>query len=135
MKLEFNISFGTDPIYRQIINQVQRAVATALLEPGDSLPSIRALAERLVINPNTVARAYRDLVQDGVIESRQGVGYVVAERRRVFSDAERRRRLDQALEPLIQEAFLLGLQPDEIAKALERKLTARRKPQRKKRSS
>ena len=117
------------------INQVQRAVATALLEPGDSLPSIRALAERLVINPNTVARAYRDLVQDGVIESRQGVGYVVAERRRVFSDAERRRRLDQALEPLIQEAFLLGLQPDEIAKALERKLTARRKPQRKKRSS
>ena len=122
MTVEFHISLGGEPIYRQIGDRVRRAVAVGRLTPGDPLPSIRALAERLVVNPNTVARAYRELVAEGVLEARQGVGYVAAERRRVYSVAERRRRLDRALEPLIGEALALDLAPEEILKALEKKL-------------
>ncbi len=122
MTVEFHISLGGEPIYRQIGDQVRRAVAVGRLAPGDPLPSIRALAERLVVNHNTVARAYRELVAEGVLDARQGVGYVAAERRRVYSDAERRRRLDRALEPLTSEALALDLTPGEILEALEKKL-------------
>ena len=124
MSLEIHVLFGGDPLYKQIVDQVRRAAATGHLQPGDPLPSIRALAERLVINPNTVARAYRDLVAEGVIEARQGVGYVAAERRRNFSAEERRRRLDQALDPLAQEALVLDLETAEIVDALEKKLAS-----------
>jgi GntR family transcriptional regulator len=133
MSFEFQIVFGGDPIYRQIVDQVCRAAATGRLLPGDALPSIRVLAETLVINPNTVARAYRDLVAQGAIEARAGVGYVAAERRRILSAEERRRRLDQALDPLVQEALVLDLDTAEIVAALEKRLAAVRKPQQKRR--
>lgn len=129
MSLEFQIVLGGEPIYRQIVDQVSRAAATGRLRPGDALPSIRVLAETLVINPNTVARAYRDLVAQGAVEARQGVGYVAAERRRILSAEERRRRLDQALDPLVQEALVLDLGTGEIVAALEKRLAAVRKPQ------
>ena len=131
MSLEIHVLFGGDPLYKQIADQVRRAAATGRLQPGDPLPSIRALAERLVINPNTVARAYRDLAAEGVIEARQGVGYVAAERRRNLPAEERRRRLDQALDPLAHEALVLDLETAEIVDALEKKLASLRNPQRK----
>lgn len=71
----FQISIGSDsPIYRQLSEQVRLAVATGKLAMGDPLPSVRALAEELVINPNTVARAYAELARDGLIEARPGRG-------------------------------------------------------------
>jgi GntR family transcriptional regulator len=135
VSLEFQILLGGDPIYKQIVDQVRRAAATGHLQSGDPLPSIRTLAERLVINPNTVARAYRDLVTEGTIEARQGIGYVVAERRQILSDAERRRRLDQALDPLAQEALVLDLDTAEIMDALEKKLSALRNPKLRRRNT
>ena len=90
--------------------------------PGDPLPSVRALGEQLVINPNTVARAYAELVRDGVIEARPGKGYFIAERRQVYSNQERRRRLAEALETFANEALFLGFTSAEIRKALNRKL-------------
>src|SRR5262245_42122784 len=68
------------PIYLQLMEQVKHAIETGALRAGEQLPGIRPLAEELVINPNTVAKAYRELEQEGVIELRQGAGAFVAEK-------------------------------------------------------
>src|SRR5215471_13064073 len=105
---QVNIITGAGtPIYRQIVDQVRLAVATGALEPGDPMPSVRALAERLLVNANTVAKAYGELVRDGVLESQQGLGVFVAEKRQVYSKAERRRRLRQAVDSFVHEAVFL----------------------------
>ncbi|MBN1346166.1 MAG: GntR family transcriptional regulator [Phycisphaerae bacterium] len=113
---------SSTPIYRQIIDEIRHGVAGGRLRPGDVLPSIRALAEQLVINPNTVAKAYNELVRDGVIEARQGRGYFVADRRQVYSDAERNRRLDEALRSFLSEALVLDFSVDEIRSTIDRGL-------------
>ena len=75
MNLNIVINTGSaTPIYKQITDQVRLAVATGKLAVGDQLSSVRALAEELVVNPNTVARAYTDLAREGLIESRAGRG-------------------------------------------------------------
>src|SRR5438046_880721 len=66
------------PIYLQLMEQVKHAIETGALRPGDQLPGMRPLAEGLVINPNTVAKAYRELEHEGVIELRHGAGAFVA---------------------------------------------------------
>src|SRR5512141_1626903 len=71
-----NPSLGV-PIYLQLMEQVKHAIETGALKPGDQLPGIRPLAEDLVINPNTVAKAYRELDHEGVIELRHGAGAFV----------------------------------------------------------
>ena len=124
MPLEFYISTGSPtPIYRQIVEQVRYAVAVRREQPGDRLPSIRALAEQLVINPNTVAKAYGELVRDGLLESRPGRGYFVAHRRQIYSEAERTRRLEQALDVLVGEVLVLDFSPDQIMAALSERLS------------
>ena len=122
MGLELRISTGTStPIYRQIVHQFCHAMASGRHVQGDRLPSVRALAEQLVINPNTVAKAYAELVGDGLIESQKGKGYFVADRRQVFSKAERNRRLNHALDVLLAEAHALNLSRDEVKAALEKR--------------
>jgi GntR family transcriptional regulator len=103
MSLVFSLSPASDiPIYRQIVQHIRRAVAQGHLPLGAQLPAVRTLAESLVVNPNTVARAYQELIRDGVLESRSGVGVFVAEKvRQVFSEAERRRRLGHAIEQVL----------------------------------
>ena len=119
----FQISTGSaTPIYRQLYEQAARAVASGRLKQGDRLPSVRDLAARLLVNPNTIARAYADLARDGLIESQQGRGAFVSERRQIFSNEERRRRLEKALEVFLGEAALLAYGPEEVRKALERGL-------------
>ena len=68
------------PIYLQLMEQVKHAIATGALRPGEQLPGMRKVAEELVINPNTVAKAYRELEHEGVIELRQGAGAFVSEK-------------------------------------------------------
>jgi len=122
MSLSFSISPASDvPIFRQIIQQIHRAVAVGRLSVGEQLPAVRALAEALVINPNTVARSYQELIREGVLESRSGRGVFVSERRQVFSDAERARRLQHAAEQLCHEALLLGSGLPEVRATLEAK--------------
>jgi GntR family transcriptional regulator len=123
MSFEISIVTGSDvPIYRQIVDQVCRAIAIGQLSPGDRLPSVRTLAEDLVINPNTVRKTYADLVRQGVLESRQGIGVFVARRRTVYTKAERTRRIDTALEAFVNEGVYLGFTPEEMQEALLRKL-------------
>lgn len=79
MLLKPNPSLGV-PIYLQIMEQVKHAIETGAVRPGEQLPGIRPLAEELVINPNTVAKAYRELEHEGVIELRHGAGAFVSAR-------------------------------------------------------
>lgn len=124
MALEIQIATGSPtPIYWQIVDQVCKAVEGGALTPGDQMPSVRALAERLVVNPNTVARAYNDLVRDGVLDSQRGKGLYVAQRRQVFSDAERERRLDQAIDVFLHEVRLLDMRPADVLARLEAQMT------------
>ena len=123
MAFEISIVTGGDvPIYRQIVDQVCRAIATGQLASGEQLPSVRVLAEQLVINPNTVRRTYADLIRDGVLESHPGKGVFAARRRAVYTKAERLRRIDASLEAFVNDGVHLGFIPEELRKALERKL-------------
>jgi GntR family transcriptional regulator len=121
----FHISLITGsgtPIYRQIIEQVRLGVATGALVAGDAMPSVRTLAEQNLVNPNTVIKAYAELVREGVLESHHGKGFFVAQKRQLYSRAERLRRLRQAVEGFVHEAVFLDFTPDEIRQILNQKL-------------
>ena len=106
-------------IYRQITDQLRMLVATGKVQLGDAVPSVRQLAKDLVVNPNTVAKAYAELVRDGVHESQQGRGYYVTKRKNIFSKAERIRRLDEALDGAISEGVTLDFSAAEIVERLQ----------------
>jgi GntR family transcriptional regulator len=115
MPLTISILTGSNvSIYRQIVEQVCAAVFAGRIHHDESLPSVRALAEELLINPNTVARAYGELAREGVIESRPGRGMFVSQRRQIYSGPERMRRMEQAVTSLVSEGFMLGFTPAEI---------------------
>ena len=108
------------PIYRQIVNQVKHLVASKRLKAGDEMPSIRHLAQQLLINPNTVARAYRELEGAGVLLSRRGSGTRVSENGSPLSRAEKMKILSERAEGLIAEASLLGVDLDEVVELVRR---------------
>lgn len=123
MALNLNINTGSPaPIYKQITDQVRLAVATGKATVGDQLPSVRALAETLVLNPNTVARAYGELTREGLIESRPGRGVFIVRKRKVFTRQEGWRRLEPMLDSLIAEAMTLDFSPEELREAFEESL-------------
>lgn len=113
---------SAEPIAAQICFAVKEAVARAKLRPGERLPSVRELARELAVNPNTVVRAYDRLTQDGVLVRRQGAGCFVSERKATLKDRERRRQLDAALQRVVTDAFHLGLQAEDVRRAVERAL-------------
>jgi len=123
--VSFNITISTGsntPIYKQITDQVWLAVVTGKLGVGDQLPSVRALAEDLVVNPNTVARAYADLMRDGLIESRTGRGVFITRKRKVFTREEGWRRLEPLIDAAIGEAMAMDFTHAELREAFEKKL-------------
>ena len=129
MAFSFHISTGSStPIYKQIIEQARLAVVTGKLAVGDQLASVRSLAEELVVNPNTVARAYADLAREGLIESRPGRGVFVTRKRRVFTREEGWRRLEPLLDRLTSEAMTMDFTPDELREAFEKKLGKWKQP-------
>ncbi|KAA5543907.1 GntR family transcriptional regulator [Roseiconus nitratireducens] len=108
------VTGGKSPIYRQVVDQVRSGIAAGKLTVGDPLPSVRGLAAELVVNPNTIAKAYSILVSEGAVESHQGRGFFVAEQRNIYTKAERLRRLEEALRPAIAEALSLGFDEQEL---------------------
>jgi GntR family transcriptional regulator len=120
-RIQITTGTGT-AIYRQIVEQVWLGVATGALVPGNPVPSVRSLAELNLVNPNTVVKAYSELVRDGVLESHPGKGFFVAEKGQVYSRVERMRRLRQAVEALVHEAVFLDFTGDEIQEAVNEKL-------------
>ncbi len=110
------------PIYLQLIEQVKRGVALGTLASGEQLPTVKALALELTVNPNTVARAYRDLERDGVIETSPGRGSFV--RNNGTASAELRSDVaEPALDNAIRTAKGLGLDGNEVRRLFERALT------------
>ena len=109
------------PIYRQIIDQVKNLVAAGRLKPGDEMPPIRGLAQQLIINPNTVARAYRELEAQGVLMSRQGSGTVVADGGSPLARGERMRLLTAQVDKLLTEARQLDFDIDTVMELIEKR--------------
>lgn len=123
MSLRITINTGSStPIYKQITDQVHLAVASGRLAVGDQLASVRALAEELVVNPNTVAKAYADLARAGLIESRPGRGVFITRKRRVFTPEEGWRRLEPQMDALIGEAMALDITPADLDEVFQKKL-------------
>lgn len=120
MQLHINTSDG-QPIYRQIVQQIKLLAASGRLQPGDELPPIRKLAEELVINPNTVARAYRELESAGILESRQGSGTRVAANGSPLNHREKTRLLNERADALLAEARQLGADFDEVLALLKKR--------------
>jgi GntR family transcriptional regulator len=122
MIIKPNPSLGV-PIYLQLVEQVKHAIESGALRTGDQLPSIRPLAEELVINANTVAKAYRELEREGVIELRQGAGAFVADTARARQGGGGKFR---GAQPLVAEAVgelrARGLSDNEIRRLFEAEL-------------
>lgn len=118
------------PIYRQIIEQIRRSVAAGLLAPGDQLPSVRDLASRLLVNPNTVARVYRDLERDGLLETRRGQGTYIAASATALIESERRRLIADQLEAAARDIRAFGIS-EEAAVQMLRDILGRRRASRK----
>ena len=120
MLFRSNPSSGV-PVYLQLIEQVKHAIDLGALRPGDQLPAIRRVAEDLVINPNTVAKAYRDLEHAGLIELRQGAGAFVADNGTTSRVAQVRRG-QPVLQAAVDRLVAAGLTPDEIRRLFEAEL-------------
>jgi GntR family transcriptional regulator len=111
--LDLNSGDGR-PIYGQIADRVKFAVAGGVLRAGDLVPSVRELSKQLVVNPNTVARAYRDLQAEGLLESVRGMGLQVADGAAERCRAARREIVRQRLRQAIEEARQSSLDSAEI---------------------
>ena len=106
------------PIYQQIVTQIKHMVASQRLRPGDEVPPIRVLAEQLLINPNTVARAYRELERAGILASRRGSGTRVSEKGSPLGYAERLRVLTERVEGLLVEADQLDFTVEDVTELI-----------------
>ena len=109
------------PIYLQIVNQIKYLVASGRLAPGEELPPIRTLAETLLINPNTVARAYRELESAGVVEKRRTAGTYVSDQGSPLARRERMKILADRLDALLAEARQMDIPFDDVMKLAERR--------------
>ncbi len=106
------------PVYRQIIDQVRAGIASGTLTVGDQLPTVRQLAVDLAINPNTVLRAYRELELGGFLETQQGTGTFITEKRVKRDEAERARQLAQLAGEFLSRAGAAGFTADELMEQL-----------------
>lgn len=124
MIFHLNHSSGV-PVYLQLMQQIRHGVETGALRAGERLPTIRSLAEELVVNPNTVVRAYRELQHEGIVELRQGsgayIGRSVVERGQIMTKA------GKLIGSAIERLTALGLSEEEIRRIVENELAVARK--------
>ena len=121
MLLRPNPALGV-PIYLQLMEQVKHAIETGALRAGEQLPGIRPLAEELVINPNTVAKAYRELEHEGVIELRHGAGAFVSANASGRKTPDKLRAAQVLVEQAVQQLRSRGLADEEIRRLFEAEL-------------
>jgi GntR family transcriptional regulator len=117
------------PIYQQIVNQVKFLLASGSLLAGEELPPIRVLAEKLVVNPNTVARAYRELETAGLVEKRRTAGTFVSNAGSPLAFSERVKILSERVDGLLAEARQLGIGVDQVVELIVRRDQAMQRPE------
>lgn len=113
------------PIYLQIMEQVKHAVENGVLRPGDQLPGIRKLAETMVMNPNTVAKAYRELEHEGLVELRQGAGAFISENWNAKEVTDRMQTARPIVDKAVERLLALGLSEEEIKRLIDAAVAAR----------
>ena len=118
MELHISTSDGV-PIYLQIANQVKYLVASGRLEAGNEIPPIRILARQLLVNPNTVARAYLELEREGVVQKRHGSGTYISETGSRLAHKERLKILAERVDALLAEARHLEVEPPELLQLIK----------------
>ena len=123
MQIHITTSDGV-PIYQQIVNQIKYLVASGRLTAGEEMPPIRVLAEQLVVNPNTVARAYRELETAGIVEKRRTAGTYVSDQGSPLARRERLRILTQRIDALLAEARQMDIAFEDVIKIAERRHSA-----------
>jgi GntR family transcriptional regulator len=119
MLFRLNPSSGV-PIYLQLMEQIKHAIETGALRAGDQLPTIRKLAEDLVMNPNTVVRAYRELQHEGVIELRHGSGAFISES--VAGQTRVTHKAQTIVQSAVERLMALGLTEGEARRLFENEL-------------
>ena len=126
MLLRPNPSSGV-PIYLQLMEQVKHGIETGALRPGDQLPGMRPLAEELVINPNTVAKAYRELEHEGVIELRHGAGAFVSRNARAKRATDKILAGQTVVAAAVKQLRARGVTDEEIRRLVEAELSGMNK--------
>ena len=114
---------GPVPIYEQIVSQVIYSVAAGALGPGLTIPSVRELAERLLVNPNTVARAFQELERAGVVTARRGRGMEVTAEAPALCRGRRQELVRERIRAALREAASSALTPEQIRKIVDEELT------------
>lgn len=109
------------PIYQQVVNQIKYLIASGRLAEGDQLLPVRKLAEQIIVNPNTVARAYRELENDGLVESRRGSGVFVSAGGSPLAKREQNKILNERIDALLAEAAHLKVDVDSIVKLVRQR--------------
>jgi GntR family transcriptional regulator len=107
------------PYYKQVILQVEMAIVDGRLENGDQLPTVRSLAVALKINPNTVARAYNELEIRGIVNTQQGTGTFISDKKIELSEVEKERILSELTRPYLSNARAYGFTLEELIKHLQ----------------
>ena len=110
------------PVYRQLIDQARSGVASGSLTAGDQLPTVRQLAVDLSINPNTIMRAYRELELGGLLETQQGTGTFIANKKLEKNSAERERELSQMVGEIAARAGAAGFTLESVIERLREML-------------
>jgi GntR family transcriptional regulator len=108
-----------EPIYFQLIRQIKHAVTSGIMNSGDQMPTVRELAARLLVNPNTVARAYRELVHEGVLTATQGGGTFVKMEPQPLVRTERERRMEPFIQQMVAEAQVLGISDENLLRQIK----------------
>ncbi|MDA1230139.1 MAG: GntR family transcriptional regulator [Planctomycetota bacterium] len=111
------------PIYLQVVNQIKYQVAAGRLAAGEELPAIRVLAEKLIVNPNTIARAYRELELAGIVEKRRTAGTFVTDQGSPLARRERMKILTERIDQLLAEALQMDVSLDDVLKLVRQRNT------------
>lgn len=122
MELRVNPSSRV-PLYLQLMEQIKHAMDIGTIREGEQLPTIRKVAEELVINPNTVAKAYRELEHEGVIDVRHGLGAFAAEPRTSSAKIKQIRKAGEVLRHALEKGTGLGLSESELRRVFEDQLS------------
>lgn len=123
MLIHISTSDGV-PIYLQVVNQIKYLVAAGRLTAGEELPPIRVLAEQLLVNPNTIARAYRELEAAGIVEKRRTAGTYVSDQGSPLARRERVKILTDRIDGLVAEAMQMNIVLDDVIKLVQQRYAA-----------